>query len=307
MEPIKERTTCSNCPVQTCSAKERRQSETQEQFRQRQALQERLCRIKHKILVVSGKGGVGKTTVAVNLAVALSLKERKVGLLDIDIHGPDVPKMLGVEGRKVTGASSSANSVQPTTLNPYRYSENLEVMSISFLLRDADSAVIWRGPLKSAIVRQFLKDVEWGELDYLIIDAPPGTGDEILSICQLLERPDGAVVVTTPQEVSVLDVRKSIDFLRRLNVPVLGVVENMSGLTCPHCGKKIDIFKSGGGEKLAGETNIPFLGRIPADPAVVEGSDSGYPIVVSKPDSSAAKQFVEIADKILSQHAVPPR
>jgi Mrp family chromosome partitioning ATPase len=281
---------CQNCPVKTCSAKERREGETQQQFHERQALKERLCKIKHKILVVSGKGGVGKTTVAVNLAVTLSLQEKKVGLLDIDIHGPNVPKMLGVEGGRVTGTT--------TTLTPFRYSDNLRLMSISFLLRDSGSAVIWRGPLKTAIVKQFLKDVDWGELDYLVIDAPPGTGDEILSICQLLDDARGAIVVTTPQEVSLLDVRKSIEFLRHLNTPVLGVVENMSGLICPHCGKKIDLFKSGGGEKLASEMNVPFLGRVPLDPSVVKSGDSGSPIVVSQPDSPVSKQFIEIAKKI---------
>lgn len=288
-----ENVNCNNCPVKSCSAREKREGETEEQFRERQSLKERLCKIKHKILVISGKGGVGKTTVAVNLAVALSLQEKKVGLLDIDIHVPNVPKMLGVEGGRVTGT--------PTTLTPYRYSDNLRIMSISFLLRDSGSAVIWRGPLKTAIVKQFLKDVEWGELDYLVIDAPPGTGDEILTICQLLDDADGAIVVTTPQEVSLLDVRKSIDLLRHLNTPVLGVVENMSGLVCPHCAKKIDLFKSGGGEKLAKEMNVPFLGKIPLDPSVVEGGDSGTPVVISQPDSPVSKQFLDITKKISEQ------
>jgi Mrp family chromosome partitioning ATPase len=285
-----KRTTCNSCKEATCSAKTKRPEETQEQFAERQALRERLCKIKHKILVLSGKGGVGKSTVAVNIAVALALRGRKVGLLDIDIHGPNVPKMLGVEGMRVSGG--------PQSLEPYLYSENLKLMSMSFLLHSPDAAVIWRGPLKMGVIKQFLKDVEWGELDYLIVDAPPGTGDEPLSICQLIEDADGAVIVTTPQEVSVLDVRKCINFCCQLKMPVIGVVENMSGFVCPHCGKTTDLFKKGGGEKMAKEMNVPFLGAVPIDPAVVEGGDSGTPIVVSAPESPPAKMFEQIVQKI---------
>lgn len=282
--------TCSSCGENACSAKAKRPEETEEQFAERQAIQERLCRIKHKILVLSGKGGVGKSTVSVNIAVALAMRGRKVGLLDIDIHGPNVPKMLGVEGRRVGGG--------PDNLEPYPYSENLKLMSIGFLLQSPDSAVIWRGPLKYGVIKQFIKDVEWGELDYLVVDAPPGTGDEPLSVCQLIEDADGAVIVTTPQEVSVLDVRKCVNFCRQLNTPILGVVENMSGFVCPHCGKTTELFKKGGGEKMAKELDVPFLEAIPIDPSVVTGGDSGEPIVKGSPGSEAAKVFTSIVNKL---------
>ena len=286
-----KQTTCNSCKETTCSSKARRPEESEEQFTERQALQERLCKIKHKILVLSGKGGVGKSTVAVNIAVALSLRGKKVGLLDIDIHGPNIPKMLGVEGQRVSGG--------PTSLEPFQYSENLKLMSMSFLLHSPDSAVIWRGPLKMGVIKQFLKDVEWGELDYLVVDAPPGTGDEPLSICQLIENADGAVIVTTPQEVSVLDVRKSITFCRQLKMPVLGVVENMSGFVCPHCGKVTDIFKKGGGEKMAQELGVPFLGAVPLDPAVVVGGDEGTPAASLGEDSPTKQAFLSIVDAIV--------
>ena len=286
-----ERAACSSCGETSCSAKTRRPEETEEQFAARQALQERMCKIKHKVLVLSGKGGVGKSTVAVNIAVALAAQGRKVGLLDIDIHGPNVPKMLGAEGKRVGG--------EPDSLQPYPYSENLGLMSIGFLLHSPDSAVIWRGPLKYGVIKQFLKDVEWGELDYLVVDAPPGTGDEPLSICQLIEDADGAVIVTTPQEVSILDVRKCVNFCRQLETPILGVVENMSGFVCPHCGKATDLFKKGGGEKMATELGVPFLGAVPIDPSVVEGGDSGAPVVTNSPESTAAKGFAAIVDKLM--------
>jgi Mrp family chromosome partitioning ATPase len=273
--------------------KQQQPGETPEQLLERQALQKRLRKIKHKVLVLSGKGGVGKSTVAVNLAVALASQGKQVGLLDIDIHGPNVPKMLGVEGERLTG--------EPESLHPYPYSDNLKLMSIAFLLQSPDSAVIWRGPLKWNVIKQFLKDVEWGELDYLIVDAPPGTGDEPLSVCQLIEDADGAVIVTTPQDVSVMDVRKCINFCRQLNLPVLGVVENMSGFVCPHCGKSTDLFKKGGGEKMAGELGVPFLGAVPLDPVVVESGDSGAPIVSASPDSAPAKAFAQIVEKLSKQ------
>jgi Mrp family chromosome partitioning ATPase len=285
-----ERTACDSCQDASCSAKNQRPDETPEQFAERQVIQERLCRIKHKILVLSGKGGVGKSTVSVNLAVALAMQGRKVGLLDIDIHGPNVPKMLGVEGMRVGG--------DPNTLEPYSWSDNLKLMSIAFLLKTPDSAVIWRGPLKYGVIKQFLRDVDWGDLDFMIVDAPPGTGDEPLSICQLIEDADGAVVVTTPQDVSILDVRKSVNFCRQLKTPVLGVVENMSGFVCPHCGKTTDLFKKGGGEKMAEELGVPFLGAVPIDPSVVEGGDSGEPVVKSAPDSGVAKAFMSIVEKL---------
>jgi len=256
-------------------------------------LKKRLNAIKHKILVLSGKGGVGKSTVAVNISVLLALQGKKVGLLDIDIHGPNVPKMLGVEGRHVSGDEKS--------LNPYEYMPNLKLMSVAFLLPEQDSAVIWRGPLKMHIIEQFLRDVNWGELDYLVVDAPPGTGDEPLSICQLVPDADGAVIVTTPQEVSVLDVRKCITFCRQVNTPVLGVVENMSGFTCPHCGNEVNLFKSGGGETMAKEMEIAFLGSIPIAPEIVQGGDAGRPVVSLYADLPAKKSFLELVKRIIEK------
>jgi len=251
----------------------------QEQIRQR------IKHIKHQILVLSGKGGVGKSTVAVNLAISLSLEGGKVGLLDIDIHGPSIPKVLNLEG--------TALQTDGEALLPVEVSENLKVMSIGFLLPNNDEAVIWRGPRKYHVIKQFLKDVDWGELDFLIIDSPPGTGDEPLAIVQLLENADGAVIVTTPQEVALSDVRKGITFCRNLNLPVIGVLENMSGFVCPNCGERTDIFKSGGGEEMAGQMNVPFLGRIPIDPQIVRACDSGQPYVQHYSSSQAAQVFRE--------------
>jgi len=234
------------------------------------ALKENLSRITRTIVVLSGKGGVGKSTVAVNLAVSLAARKLRTGLLDIDIHGPSVPTLLGLEGAKI--AVTGENKIHPVEYNEY-----LRVMSVGFLLSDHNDAVIWRGPLKYGIIKQFLKDVEWGDLDYLIVDSPPGTGDEPLSVCQLIDRAEGAVIVTTPQEVALIDVRKSITFCRQLNMPVLGVVENMSGFVCPHCGKESPIFKNGGGKAMADDMGVPFLGSIPIEPGIVQNGDAGTP------------------------------
>jgi len=244
---------------------------------------ENLRQVRHKIVVLSGKGGVGKSTVAVNLAVSLALAGRKVGLLDIDIHGPSIPKVLNLE--------ETALQTDGEALLPVEVSENLKVMSIGFLLRGSDDAVIWRGPMKYHMIKQFLKDVKWGNLDFLIVDSPPGTGDEPLSVVQLLEKADGAVIVTTPQEMALSDVRKCITFCRNLNLPVIGVLENMSGFVCPECGHRTDIFKSGGGEKMAKEMAVPFLGRIPIDPRIVEACDSGKPYIQKYKDSQTAHTF----------------
>jgi len=246
-------------------------------------IRNRVQRIKHKILVLSGKGGVGKSTVAANLAMSLALAGKKVGLLDIDIHGPSVPKILGIEKEIVKTIGD--------TLLPVEMTGNLKVMSIGFLLRQSDDAVIWRGPMKYQMIKQFLKDVQWGILDFLIVDSPPGTGDEPLSIVQLLENADGAVIVTTPQEVALSDVRKCISFCNNLNLSVLGVLENMSGFICPKCGEETDIFKSGGGEIMARQMGVPFLGRIPIDPQIVRACDSGQPYVQHYNLSQAALSF----------------
>lgn len=248
-------------------------------------------RIKHKISVMSGKGGVGKSTVSVNLAMALAMKGKQVGILDMDIHGPNVPKMLGIEGQRLEAVEGG---IGPVIVEP-----GIKVISMAFLLENPDTPVIWRGPLKLSAMKQFLGDVVWGDLDYLIIDLPPGTGDEHMNVAQLLPESEGAVIVTTPQEVALLDSRKSVKFAETLKMPVIGIVENMSGLICPHCGKKIDLFKSGGGEKAAKEMNIKFLGKIPLEPKIVEDSDAGIPFVVENQDSISAKAFNDIAENVL--------
>jgi Mrp family chromosome partitioning ATPase len=252
-----------------------------------------LMRIKHKIMVTSGKGGVGKSTVAVNIAMALSMRGYEVGLMDADIHGPNIPKMLHIEDAILTG---DEEGLMPILVPPH-----LRVMSMAFLIKDADNPVIWRGPMKIGAIRQFIADVRWGDLDYLVVDLPPGTGDEPLTVAQLMPDADGAVVVTTPQDVALLNSRKSVGFAKQLKLPVIGIVENMSGLICPHCGKEIDLFKKGGGEKAAKELRVPFLGRIPLDPKVVASSDDGMPIVLADTDSPAAKAFDGLVDNIVRQ------
>jgi len=257
-------------------------------------LKENMNNIKHKIVVMSGKGGVGKSTVAVNLAVSLAEKGFRTGLLDIDIHGPSVPKLLGVEGVMATGGDEKF-------ILPVKYSDNLAVMSVGFLMQDSDQAIVWRGPLKAGIIKQFLSDVKWGALDFLIVDSPPGTGDEPLSVIQYIEKPDGAVIVTTPQDVALSDVRKSVTFCAQLSLPVIGVVENMSGFVCPHCGTLTEIFKSGGGESMADDMGVPFLGSIPIEAQVVHSGDSGSPHLSSSAEASspAQKSFAEIVNSII--------
>ena len=280
---------CSTCDSAECSARTRKPDESPTDFLERQQLQSRLCRVKHKILVLSGKGGVGKSTVAVNLATALSLAGRPVGLLDTDIHGPSIPKMLHLEGVRI---QTRGDALLPVELG------SLRVMSIGFLLAGADQAVIWRGPMKMGVIRQFLKDVEWDDLDYLVIDCPPGTGDEPLSVAQLIPDADGALIVTTPQEVALIDVRKCVSFCRRLSLPVLGVIENMSGFVCPTCGEVVEIFKRGGGERMAAEMGVPFLARIQMDAAIVESGDAGRPCVQHQPDSASAQAFAGIVEAV---------
>ncbi len=254
-------------------------------------LKERMAQINHKILVLSGKGGVGKSTIAVNIAVGLGMEGKKVGLLDVDFHGPSIPTLLRLGNQTLRTDGKNAF--------PLDYVYGIKVVSLGLLLPDQDAAVIWRGPLKMGVIRQFLADIQWGELDYLIIDFPPGTGDEPLSVAQMLPESDGAVIVTTPQEMSLADVRKSISFCRQVKVPVLGVVENMSGLNCPHCGKLIELFKTGGGEAMANKLKVPFLGRIPLEPAVVEASDSGRPFIYHCNQTAAAQAFRDGVIKIL--------
>jgi Mrp family chromosome partitioning ATPase len=256
-------------------------------------LKRNMSQIKHKILVLSNKGGVGKSLVAVNLACSLSKKGFKVGILDADLHGPSVAKMLGFEGKKLQGSSEG--------IIPMSVSSNLVAVSMASLIETSDAPLIWRGPLKMMALKQFLGEVEWGALDYLIIDSPPGTGDEPLSICQLIPELEGGIIVTTPQKVALLDSRKCINFLKNLNIPILGIIENMSGLKCPHCGKNIDLFKSGGGEKVALEFNIPFLGKIPIDINLVESSDEGKPYILQYKNSETAQIFNKIVELILAK------
>lgn len=241
-------------------------------------------RAKHVLMVLSGKGGVGKTTVAVNVAAALA-RSLKVGLLDADLHGPNVPKMLGIE--------RATMPVKDGKIYPVPTAQNLAVVSIAFGLPSADSPLIWRGPLKMKAIRQFIEDVEWGNLDLLVVDLPPGTGDEPLSVAQVVGEVDAALVVTTPQAVALLDARKAVNFSRKVGVKRIGVVENMATLTCPHCGKEIDLFGKGGAEKMAEELGIAFLGRLPLFPEVVRGGDSGRPAVEG--NSQAREAFLDIA------------
>ena len=250
---------------------------------------ENLAKMKHKIIILSGKGGVGKSTVAAHLALAFAEKKYNVGLLDSDIHGPSVPKILGIENKKP--------EITPEGIIPVEALPNLKVMSMSFFLPDADSPIIWRGPMKMGAITQFLSDVHWGDLDYLIVDLPPGTGDEPLSIAQLIPDSDGAVIVTTPQDLAMVSVRKSVNFVRKMNIPIIGIVENMSGFTCPHCNTTIDIFKTGGGYKTSVDFMIPFLGKIPLDPSIVEQGDAGN-ISFHQTSSVANKSFENIVNNI---------
>lgn len=264
-------------------------------MRERMKMAKRLAGVKHKIVVMSGKGGVGKTTVAANLACVLA-EEGAVGLVDADVTGPDIPKIMGVEDAHV---KATETGMEPT-VGP----RDVKVISMAQLV-DRDTAVVWRGPLKIKALKQMLSDVEWGELDYMVIDLPPGTSDEPLSIAQEIPDADGAVVVTTPQEVALLDVRKSIAFAKAVKLRVLGIVENMSGMVCPHCGKTVDVFKVGGGEAAAKELGLPFLGRIPLDPRIVVGGDAGRPFVVEHPESEATKAFREVVAKLKGQLQTP--
>ena len=251
--------------------------------RRQDELEVRMQLIRHKFLVLSGKGGVGKSTVAVNLATALAAAGRRVGLLDVDLHGPSVPALLGLDYTPVPGR---AGGIAPA---PVR--ENLWAMSIQFFLPEVDDAVIWRGPRKYSAIHEMLASVDWGYLDCMVVDAPPGTGDEALALVELLGSDTGAVIVSTPQRVAVNDVRKALRFCTALDLPVLGVIENMSGFVCPHCGETTDVFLRGGAEAMAGDAGARFLGRIPMDPAVVQAGERGIPHVEAFEDSPTAAAF----------------
>jgi ATP-binding protein involved in chromosome partitioning len=271
------------------------QEQADVQQKEQQQLTERMNRVKHKIMVLSGKGGVGKSTVAANMAMALARAGKQVGLLDVDVHGPSIPKILGLEGLQVVAAEDG--------MTPVDIGGNLKVISVGFLIPDNDSPVIWRGPLKYNVIKQFLKDVVWGDLDYLIVDSPPGTGDEPLSVAQFLAPEAMAVIVTTPQQVAISDVRKSVQFCRKLNVDILGIIENMSGFICPHCHQNVDIFKTGGGKTMAEEMNLTFMGSIPLDPDVVISSDDGQFFLTHHKDSPTAAAFETVIEPVLSLDA----
>ena len=257
------------------------------QAEQDAAITESLGIIKNKILVMSGKGGVGKTSTSVNLSIALANKGFKVGIMDVDLHGPDVPRMLGLEGAPEVN--------QNKKLNPLSYSENLKAISIECFTPNKDDAIIWRGPLKFSAIKQFIGEVEWGDLDFLIIDSPPGTGDEPLTVAQTISDAK-AVIVTTPQEVALADVRKSINFCKTVKMEIFGLLENMSGFSCPHCGEMVNLFGSGGGERTASQMGIPFLGKIPFDHRMVTCGDSGACYQEVHAESEVTKAYAEVAD-----------
>lgn len=256
------------------------------------AIRSHMDKIGRKILIMSGKGGVGKTTMTVNLANALVARGRTVGILDVDLHGPNVAKMLGCEDGILTTGGEGENFF------PVEAKPGLKVMSLSFAIREQDSPIVWRGPMKTAAIRQFLAQAEWGELDYLLIDSPPGTGDEQLTICQTIKELTGTIIVTTPQEVAILDARRSVSFSRSMGVAILGIVENMSGLFCPHCNTEIPVFGIGGGEKMASEMDAPFLGRVPMEIPLMEAEDAGESYLGLRPESHVSQAFVAIAEKI---------
>jgi ATP-binding protein involved in chromosome partitioning len=256
------------------------------------AVDEKMAHIRHKIIVLSGKGGVGKSTVAVNLATSLALAGKRVGLLDVDLHGPTVPQLLGLVGAPI--------DIVGEVIFPIEVGDNLKVMSIGFLLGQDDDAVVWRGPMKAVAIEQFLGDVEWGELDYLIVDSPPGTGDEPLAVCQAIGTIDGAIVVTTPQETALVNVRRSVKFCSLLDLKVLGVIENMAGFVCPDCGKVTHVFSQGGGEAMAAKAGVPFLASVPLDPRIVAAGDAGQPYVQQYAQSPAAQEFAKALIPILA-------
>jgi ATP-binding protein involved in chromosome partitioning len=247
--------------------------------------------VKNVILVLSGKGGVGKSTVAVNLAMALSAQGYPTGLLDLDIHGPNIAKMLGIEDKKLECLSDR--------IEPVKFGENLSVISMAFVLPDVSAPVIWRGPLKMSAVRQFLGDVNWGSLEYLVVDLPPGTGDEALSIIQLAPHITGAVIVTTPQDVATLDAQKAIRFVQQTGTPILGIIENMSGMVCPHCSGDIDLFGTGGGKKIAETFGVPFLGSIPLDPEVRKAGDEGHPMIMERADTPTVQRIRHVMEELI--------
>lgn len=249
---------------------------------------DRMSRIKHKIIIASGKGGVGKSTVCVNLARALQMKGLQVGILDGDITGPDIPKLLGIEDAKLTQGQGGIEPAQ---------ADGIKVASMALILTTRETPVVWRGPMKMAAIKQFIQDINWGDLDFLLIDLPPGTSDEPLSVVQLIPELAGAIIVTTPQEVALLDSSKAVNMVKAMKLPVLGIVENMSGLVCPHCGEGISVFGAGGGQKMAEEMDVPFLGAIPIDPSICALGDRGQSFVQG--GTLAGESFNKIVERLL--------
>jgi ATP-binding protein involved in chromosome partitioning len=275
------------------------ETEQEKRYREQQALlEQRVSAMRHQLLVLSGKGGVGKSTCAVSLANGLADRGMTVGLLDADLHGPTVPLMTGVADERPLGGA--------TGLLPIAARKNLFVMSMAFLLPNHTDPVIWRGPLRANALRQFVSDVEWGPLDCLIVDLPPGTGDEPLTVAQAFPDSDGAIVITTPQEASLAACRKAISFVRAVGTPCLGVIENMSGFVCPHCGETTDIFGHGGGEAMAAEMSVPFLGRVPLMPEIVELSDRGESIVDKRAAEPARAAWAGIIDALVARLGIAP-
>ncbi len=272
-----------------CDACEKRGS-CQDQSKENACAALRMARIKHKLIIASGKGGVGKSTISVNLAKALQAKGFRVGLLDADITGPDIPKLLGIEDQKLM---QGPEGILPANAG------QIKVASMALVLSSRDSAVVWRGPMKMAAIKQFIQDVNWGSLDFLIIDLPPGTSDEPLSVLQLIPDLAGAIIVTTPQEVSLLDSRKAVNMVKSMNLPVLGIVENMSGLICPHCQETINIFSTGGGRRMAEEMDVPFLGAIPLDSKISALGDRGETFVET--GTAAGETFRRIVEELLEE------
>jgi ATP-binding protein involved in chromosome partitioning len=278
---------------QGCPSQGDGQDMAQKQQEQQAMIKDTLAKIKHKIFVLSGKGGVGKSSVSANLAASLSKKGYKTGLMDVDVHGPSIAHMLGLT--ELLDLTEDQKRLKPKQVN-----ENLKVVSVQALMQDKDQAIIWRGPAKTGMIQQFVGNVEWGELDFLIIDAPPGTGDEPLTVVQTIPEALG-VIVTTPQEVALSDIRKSISFCKTVKLKTLGIIENMAAFKCPHCSESIDLFKNGGGEKTAKAQGLDFLGSLPFDTKVVASGDNGVPIMFEDTETEFTKAFETIVDNIIKQ------
>ncbi len=286
-----EKHSCSGCGPQNSECDHQHEHQGGEEHFESALVRAALNQIRHKLLVMSGKGGVGKSSVAVSLALTLARQGFQVGLMDIDLHGPNVLRMLGLTKPLETSV--------PQLFYVPEGVENLKVVSIEAFMPDRESAVIWRGPLKHQAIRQFVSDIDWGKLDYLVIDSPPGTGDEPLSVVQTIPEAH-AIIVTTPQEISLADVRKSIDFCRKTHLTILGILENMGRLVCPDCGKDIPLFSTGGGQRLASLVKVPFLGSLPFDPRIVESADLGQLSRLQPEDSPFLQEFAEVVKGLVA-------